>query len=267
MNKEMYTGSQVNHRILLWCSPGFGMIDVWLPVIRKLKEKSNIKIDFVFPEPSSLHLEDKDSDLFRLSEQFSDSIIYKGYSERWFIVNTLIEAKAGICFNSFDEKISHLAVRLLRGKMSRFFFLKALGRYILTIVKYFIRFKEFLTGNSLYDFKLSDDVAGILCDIIKEHKSANKELRSKFKDIHKFSMLHGIAASWLMDEFICEKPVITNRSDVTVYNMSHLEVDGYKKCFGILDKNLVHAGIPRHDKDWIEFVYNQSVFSKNRTFD
>ena len=31
------------------------MIDVWLPVIRKLKEKNDIKIDFVFPEPSSLH--------------------------------------------------------------------------------------------------------------------------------------------------------------------------------------------------------------------
>jgi len=37
-------------RILLWCSPGFGVVDIWLPVIRKLKEKGGVTIDFVFPE-------------------------------------------------------------------------------------------------------------------------------------------------------------------------------------------------------------------------
>ena len=52
--------------LLMWCSPGFGLIDTWLPVIKKLKENNKIRIDFVFPEPSSLILEDKNSDLFKL---------------------------------------------------------------------------------------------------------------------------------------------------------------------------------------------------------
>ena len=69
-----------------------------------------------------------------------------------------------------------------------------------------------------------------------------------------------------MNEFICEKFVI-NRSDVTVYTMSNLEVSGYKKCFGILDENLVHSGIPRHDSDWIEFICNQSTPVKDDIFD
>jgi hypothetical protein len=55
--------------ILLWCLPGFGLIDIWLPVIKKLKEKDNIKIDFVFPEPSSIRLEGINSTLFNLAEQ------------------------------------------------------------------------------------------------------------------------------------------------------------------------------------------------------
>ena len=64
----------------------------------------------------------------------------------------------------------------------------------------------------------------------------------------------------------CEQSV-AKRSDVTVYNTSHLEVNGYKKCYGILEKNIVHAGIPRHDKDWIEFICNEFNDVKGDIFD
>ena len=53
-----------------------------------------------------------------------------------------------------------------------------------------------------------------------------------------------------------------------LYNSkSHLEVNGYKKCHGILEKNIVHAGIPRHDKEWIEFICNQFDVVKDDIFD
>jgi hypothetical protein len=64
---------------------------------------------------------------------------------------------------------------------------------------------------------------------------------------------------------LCKKQV-KSRSDVVVYTMSKLESNGYKKCFGISEKNIVHAGIPRHDKDWIEFICNQQRPSKNNVF-
>ena len=54
--------------LILWVSPGFGMIDIWLPVIRQLKRK-NIAIIFAFPEASSLRLETSNSDLFYLSNK------------------------------------------------------------------------------------------------------------------------------------------------------------------------------------------------------
>ncbi len=105
-------------KLILWCSPGFGMVDMWLPIVRKLKERSDITIDFVFPESSSLRLEAKDSDLFNLAEQFSDRVIYRGYSGRWFVAHTLIEASSGIKFSNFDEKIAQLSNRLLYGRAS-----------------------------------------------------------------------------------------------------------------------------------------------------
>jgi len=253
------------YRLLLWCSPGFGVVDVWLPVIRKLKQNHNIAVDYIFPEPSSLLLEDKDSDLFNLAEKFAENVIYRGYSGRWFVKNTLIDARSSIKFSRFDEKVSYLASRLTKGTASKYSFLKALGKYISALSAYYIRIKENRENCSLHSIDLLK-ADGILCDIIKENKYVNKELKNDLKSIPKFSMLHGNAASWAMNEFICEKFVI-NRSDVTVYNMSNLEVSGYKKCFGVLDENLVHSGIPRHDRDWIEFICNRSISVKDNTFD
>ena len=252
--------------ILLWCTPGFGVLDIWLPIVKKLKEKGDIKIDFVFPEPSSLRLEDKQSDLFNLAEILSDDVIYRSYSGFWFKARTLGEAHKNNKYSVFDEKIKIASRMLVKGRLSKYFFVKVIGKLILSISKYFIYTKEKFRLLNLYDVNLFNNADGILYDIVMEHKKVNKELRVSLKNIPKFSMFHGLAASWVMDQFICDK-FVTKRSDVTVYTMSNLEVSGYKKCFGILDENLVHSGIPRHDSDWIEFICNQSTPVKDDIFD
>jgi hypothetical protein len=100
------------------------VVDMWLPVIKKLKENYKITIDLVFPESSSLRLEDKDSDLFNITKFFTDRVIYRGYSERWFIANNLIEASNGIKFNYIDNKILQLSSRLENGRASKVYVLK-----------------------------------------------------------------------------------------------------------------------------------------------
>ena len=263
----MHKKSEPEKHMLLWCSPGFGVIDIWLPIIKKLKEGGNIKIDFVFPEPSSLLLEDKDSDLFNLAEQFVDRVIYRGYSGRWFIAATLVEAKDEIKPSSFYEKMSIIVSRLITGKASRYFILKVIGKGLSIVSRYFIYSKENRGQQFLYDIRtLKDDINGIFCDITVENKFVNDNLRKDFIGIHKFSMVHGLGAMWVEPGFNCKYPV-TERSDVTVYSASNLEVDGYKKCFGILENKIVHVGIPRHDSDWIEFIYNQFNNTKEKIFD
>jgi len=256
--------------ILAWHANGFASVDMWLSVIRKLKEKEGIKIDFLFPEPSTLGLEDKNSGLFNLSEQFSDNIIYRGYSGRWFIASTLIEARTAMNatkFSKFDAEIFRLSARLTKGKASKYFILKIIGKYLSVIYKYIIRIKENFVRQSLYDFSLLSDADGILFDVTVEWKPIHTELRNELKNIQRFSMLHGLAATWVTNNFLQCKQSIAKRLDVTVYSKSHLEVSGYKKCHGILEKNIVHAGIPRHDKDWIEFIYNQFDNIKEDIFD
>jgi len=251
--------------ILLWCSPGFGLVDVWLPVIKKLKEQGDIKIDFVFPEPSTLRLEDKSSDLFKLAEKFSDRIIYRSYSRRWFIATTLAEAKLGIKFRKVDEKIFRLARRLSKGKLSNYIFFRFFGSLISSIVKYTLSLRENFSKCTLYDICLLRQVDGILCDITVEDKVANIELRKYFKNIKKFSMMHGLDPCWVQPDFNCKKSV-NQRPDIIIYSISTLANNGYKKCFGALDGNIVHAGIPRHDDDWIKFVSDENSFTESRNF-
>jgi len=253
-------------KLILWCSPGFGIVDMWLPVVRKLKERGNITIDFVFPEPSSLRLEATDSDLFNLAEQFADRVIYRGYSGRWFVAHTLIEASSGIKFSNFDEKIAQLSNRLLYGRASKFFILKIIGKYLKAILKYIAYLKEDLSSQSHYDISLIKNVDGVLCDFTVEKKVVNKELIHELSGIQKFSMFHGMGALWVTTRFSCEQPVI-KRSDVTVYAMSNLEFHGYEKCYGVLSDNILHAGIPRHDKDWINFICSKQNSVKEEIFD
>ena len=252
--------------LLLWCSPGFGVVDIWLPIIRKLKEKDCIKIDFIFPDPSALRLEDKKSNLFSLTKHFSDRIIYKGYSGRWFVAPTLDLAHAENKLCGFDERILRLSRRLTKGKASRFFFLRMIGRFTSIVSKYILYLKENFRHQCLYNFDLLRNVDGILCDITVESKLANIELRSNFKYVQKFSMFHAMGALWVAPQFICEQP-IEKRLDTIVYSMSDLEINGYEKCFGILKENIVHAGIPRQDKDWIDFICNQPYPNKDNLFD
>ena len=256
---------KMTRHILLWCSPGFSEVDVWIPVIKKLKEKGNIKIDFIFPEPSSLLLEDTSSDLFNIAEQFSDDCIYKGCSDRWFIASTLTEARSGIKFTETYARIQSLSTRLTKGKMSKFFILKVIGKYLLIVSKYLIRIKEDLEKSTLNNWDLLNNIDGILCDFTKENKSGNKKLKHKFKDVQKFSMFHGATPHWertlKCDFYVKERP------DVAVYSMSDLETNGYKKCFGVLEKNIVTVGVPKHDNDWIEFLINRPQSANKIEFD
>jgi hypothetical protein len=251
---EQITKTELNYSnyLLLWCSPGAGVLDIWLPVIKELK-KRNVKIDFVFPEPSSLHLESKNSDLIHLSELFVDNVIFRGFSGHLYVEPTLLEAQSKIKFNKLYEKTQQISIRLTKGRASKFFILKKIGECFSILLRILIFIEERFSSLVLYDTSLFDSVEAVMYDVVKEGKAANKELRDELKNVHKHSMLHGLMVPWVLDEFKC-KDNIQTRSDVSVYCMSKNEIEYYQKCYGVLKKNIIPIGIPRHDKDWIELV-------------
>jgi len=253
----------MNKKIILLCSPGFGIVDMWIPIISKLNKAGGVKIYFVFPEPSSLKLEDKNSNLFKISEKFLYIVIFKGHSGRWYKAKTLIEAQKGIKYSKTDDKLFSFAVRLFKGSASKVATIKFFGKLLLNISKFVAYIKESFGSLEQYKVSLLKDFDGVLFDVTVSRKKSNKDIMEATKYIPKFSMLHGLNAAWVEPEFNCEKSIKHN-PNVTVYSMSHFEEYGYKKCYGILKKNIIHAGIPRHDKDWIDFIGKQSNDIKNK---
>ncbi|MBT5399480.1 hypothetical protein HOL24_02940, partial [bacterium] len=208
---------------------------------------------FVFPEPSSLILEDKNSDLFKLAEQFADRVLYRSGSGRWFVKDTLIEARNSLKISEFEKKLLFFSYRLKKGKASRYPLAKVISKCILSAYTYALRIQEGFELEYLYDINLFNEIDGVLCDITAEGKFVNETLRGKLRNVTKFSMLHGLEAVWMNKNFLCKKTV-KKRSDIVVYSNSYLEFDGYKRCFGVLKNSISHVGIVRHDKDWIRFL-------------
>ena len=254
-------------KLLLLCSPGFGLIDAWLPVIKKLREREDVIIDFIFPEPSSLRLEEKNSDLFNLAETFVDNIIFRGYSGRWFTASSLIEARNGIKYGSLDKKILRFSSRLKKGALSKYLVMRVIGEYLLIVAKYIAHVKENLGKQDLYDIGLLRGANGLLYDVLLEEKSENNELMDKLKYIAKFSIAHGTDLRWISIDIPNNRKEVKDRSDVVVYAISNFEKKWYKEYFGILYGNMVHAGIPKHDNDWIKFVCSQHYSAEKYAFD
>jgi hypothetical protein len=149
--------------------------------------------------------------------------------------------------------------------LSKYVILRLAGKYILTVFKCIAHIKENFGNTKLYNVELFNNADGVLYDVTAQEKHVNNNLKNELENVRKFSMLHGLDAIWLHKSFLC-KILVKKRPDVVVYSSSKLEHNGYKRCFGVLDENIIYSGIARHDRDWIRFVCNFSTEGTNKLF-
>ncbi len=161
----------------------------------------------MFPEASALIREEQNSDLFHFSEMFADKVLYRGFSGQWFVAYSLLKARNSIAFSKSDEYILVLTRRLTKGKASKYLALRLIGKGLSIVYKYTVHIREYISSQATYDINLLNDADGILCDITAEKKDVNTSLRNELKNITKFSMLHGLDATWLRKSFVCKKSV------------------------------------------------------------
>jgi len=250
--------------IYLLCSPGFGLIDSFIPLIHRLKKINDIDVYFVFPEKSSLQVVEKDSQLFEISDLLLEGVIFKNYTDRWMFSSNLYMAKKMSNISDIDKALSRLAVRLIKGKLSIYKILYLFGKIILNIVRIKNRIKiSVFYNNSIFVNKLDlfGNVDAILYDITTENKTVNKEFLEYFKSNLKLSVFHGPAARWLQRKSVGSH-LLQDRSNTVVYTNSPYENQGYLENFNIKSNNLVNTGIIRHDKEWIDFIINYKENSR-----
>ena len=84
----------LKNTVFFLCSPSLGLLDNWLPVIWRLKEKrKDLKFIIIFPKSNAIDQINLSSVLIILATKVFDSVIYKSHSDYWLHSNTFSQLK------------------------------------------------------------------------------------------------------------------------------------------------------------------------------
>ncbi|MCF8057831.1 MAG: hypothetical protein K9K67_00935 [Bacteriovoracaceae bacterium] len=224
------------------CSPSFGILDNWLPVISSLKTIApEICIKMIVPKPGNiLHL-DYESPLLKISNKYFDEILIKSFGNGYLRYSDFEQAQKSTLTNKIPIRLPFLGGNrpIQKAKL-----------YLNQMLNSLESLNQKLTLRKLhFSFKDFDDESSILLfDIYEEHKQYNEEIIKLFDKSIKFSICHGIDIN--QDPIIPKKHDRKRATSLTCFLYSKEEIEYYQKTFSLHDSNLLITGIPRHSKDW-----------------
>ena len=172
--------------IYFLCSPSLGILDNWLPIIWKLKEKrGDIRLIIIFPKASIIDQINLSNVLIILASKVFDSIIFKSHAGHWLVAKSFTQVKKRNKLSKFEWFL----LRVIR-KLKKWSITRILSRFI----QYgFTQYNSFRDKENLFDW-VSDinNTTGMLFDVSEEPKYYNASLLNKFKETPKYSICHGI---------------------------------------------------------------------------
>jgi len=111
-------------------------------------------------------------------------------------------------------------------------------------------------------FKLSSlnkKQAALVYDIHEETKDYNREVIHILHGLYRYSIFHGVDINSNIN--VDRDHLVTLGDKLKVYLFSREEEAYYQKRFGLSGQHMEVVGIPRHDKDWVEFIRSKQVES------
>tara|TARA_B100001540_G_C15816565_1_gene647861 strand:+ start:5302 stop:6660 length:1359 start_codon:yes stop_codon:yes gene_type:complete len=231
------------------CSPSLGILDNWLPVLWKLKEKkNNLKFIIIFPKPNFVDKINLSNILLILSEKIFDSVVFKSDGGDWLVADNFSNIKSIYNLTTFEKFLLKIIRRLKKWPITRI-----LGK----IFQFgYSSIRRNLNKRYLYDWQFAKNHAiCILYDVYEESKPYNVELIRKLNDVPRFSIQHGINIVDGGVTGITKKvPNSGFRKDVKAYLFSSKERPLYEQKYAIHKSSMDVVGIPRHNSDWMEFI-------------
>ncbi len=243
------------------CSPSLGILDNWLPVIHKLRDKyPNAELVCVITKSTNAELIDTSNILIRISEKLFDSIIYKSNSGCWFKSKSFFDAK--------KANTPFLYERFLL--ISQRVCLKStITASLSSFISLFYRFHDLLSQQRKISLsKLGGKRDVVLYDIYEETKEYNRDLLNCFKGAPKFSIGHG--------GINVEQKTIENRTidqsngclnEVSAFLFSKNEKSFYKNIYSLESSDIHIMGFARHNEKWISYLNSIDSEQKNQSWD
>jgi hypothetical protein len=245
MNKE----APLKNDVYFLCSPSLGILDNWLPVIWRLKEKKDdLKFIIIFPKASHIDQIHLSNVLIILAARIFDSVVYKSQAGHWLHSISFSQLKGKVKSRKIEWFATKIINKLTKWRVSRP--LSKLIHYVYDKIYKFLRRKE------LFNWKIAEkNGACILYDVYEDSKLYNKDVIESLKETPKFSIQHGININ---DGGIVDtsKPVqnVETREDVRAYLFSSKERPLYEHKYGIPESLMEVVGVPRHSPEWMEFI-------------
>lgn len=231
-------------KIYLLCSPNFGIVDNWLPVIDKIHQKYNhISFEMIFPKAATVEILNLEDDLVKISEKYFSAILYKNHDGGWSRSDTYFAAKEHNTRSS-----SSLFFKKWKDRVGRIF-------KIQFVFNFFTKIFSSLFGDVSPFPKISSSSV-LFYDVGEELKDYSKEILKAFNECPCYSIFHGVNIE--TEKNYTKLPTGFKTSNTKSFLFSEKEREYYREAFKLEDRQLCPVGIQRHDKNWVELVKTNS---------
>lgn len=234
---------QIN--IIFNCSPGFGILDNWIPILVSLRSKLP-NANFIFAIPNRKYTDQFNENFFihQLTEKIFNRVIVRSDSGLWFSVP------------SFKKAIN------LSGKIKSWFIITILERIkLFFFAKIFLKIQKKIEDKFYSKLRFSfNNIINVktilLFDLHELNKPISSYINTHLSKVKKYSLLHGIDVRGVRE--MQKNRQKKSTKNVTAYLHSKLEIDFYKKEYDLKDDNLNVIGITRHEKNWLNLIEKKS---------
>lgn len=238
------TSASSRKKIALLCSPGMGVLDIWLPIISRLKaQHPNIKFQCIVPKAATIEQLNTTGILEQEAARIFSSYLVQSIFGNWFITNTLSETQT-----AHKPKTWQRLLLRLKNHAGKYPVIKGLMPQLWQLLQ---RTEAVMCKNHICNMPdILSKTNAMLFDLHESVKDYAEDIFAAVRPCPKFSLLHGVNINL---EQASTNPLPQKKLEHTkAYVFSALERAHYEKRFGITGDDVVLRGVPKYDPDWIE---------------
>ena len=230
-----------NKSLMFFCSPGAGIFDQLLPILKKISKKN--KVDLFFYDESIITDIKKNNFLNKEVENISDKIIYiDTFTNHIKIIKNLKKYKIRK-INLVLNKLSEILIYFFRKELN---FYNLLKKTLLNFSNY-NQIKKLIKN---YDY--------IICDATELEKGKFRKIKQIFLKRKILSFHHGSSFQYFNKNWVIPKNNYRKNINHFLISNTIQEKNYYKHKLRIIDKNLHEVGLAKNSKSWINYVIKNS---------